>query len=252
MRLATKGTETENLFEILANKLPVGLCIVQDGRFCYTNPTFQNITGYREDELLGRDSLELIVPEDKERVRENTIKMLKGERILPYQFRVTHKNGSIKWIMESVVTIRYSGRWATLGNFIDITERNQAEEALQAERNKLQSLIDAMTDAFNIIDRDYNVIYQNKLAKRLFGDRMGEKCYLAFEGNKNVCDGCPVKEAFKYGESYTAERRIVTPSGGVIFWENTANPIRDAEGRVVSCLELASDVTKRKQMEETL
>jgi hypothetical protein len=34
--------------------------------------------------------------------------------------------------------------------------------------------------------------------------------------------------------------------------ENTANPIRDAEGRVVSCLELARGVTKRKQMEETL
>jgi two-component system NtrC family sensor kinase len=252
MRLAAKGTETENLFEMLANKSLVGVCIVQDGRFCYTNSTFQNITGYSEDELLGRDSLELIVPEDRERVRENTIEMLKGERILPYQFRATHRNGSIKWIMESVVTTRYSGRWATLMNLIDITERKQAEEALQAERNKLQSLIDAMSDAFNMIDTDYNVIYQNKLAKKLFGDRIGEKCYLAFEGNKNVCDGCPVKEAFKYGESHTAERKIVMPSGQVIFWENTANPIRDAEGSVVSCLELARDVTKRKQMEETL
>ena len=252
MRLATKGTETENLFETLANKSPVGLCIVQDGRFCYTNPAFQNITGYREDELLGRDSLELIFPEDKERVRENTIKVLKGEHILPYEFRVTHKNGSVKWVMESVVAIRYSERWATLGNFIDITERRQAEEALQAERNKLQSLIDAMTDVFYIVDRDYNVIYQNKLAKRLFGDHMGEKCYLAFEDNKTVCDGCSVKQAFEYGESHTAERRTVTPSGEVIFWENTANPIKDAEGRVVSCLELARDVTKRKQMEETL
>ena len=35
-------------------------------------------------------------------------------------------------------------------------------------------------------------------------------------------------------------------------WENTANPIRDAEGRVISCLALARDVTKRKQIEETL
>jgi len=34
--------------------------------------------------------------------------------------------------------------------------------------------------------------------------------------------------------------------------ENTANSIRDAEDRVVSFLELARDVTKRKQMEETL
>ena len=252
MRLVTKRAETENLFEILANKSPVGLCIIRDGRFCYTNPAFQDIIGYREDELLDKDFLELIVPEDKEMVRENTIKVLKGERILPCQFRVTHRNGSTKWIMESVVTIRYRGRWAILGNFIDITGRKQAEEALHAERNKLQSLIDAMTDAFNIIDRDYNVIYQNKLAKRLFGDRMGEKCYLAFEGNKNVCDGCPVKEAFESGEPHTAERKIITPSGEVIFRENMANPIRDADGRIVSCLEVAKDVTKHKQMEETL
>jgi PAS domain S-box-containing protein len=252
MRLATKRAETENLFEILANKSPVGLCIVRDGRFCYTNPAFQDIIGYGEDELLGKDFLELIVPEDKEMVKENTIKVLKGERILPYQFRMTRKDGSIKWIMESVVTIRYRGRWATLGNLIDITERKQEEEVLHTERNKLQSLIDATTDAFNVIDRDYNVIYQNKLAKRLFGDHMGEKCYLAFEGNKNVCDGCPVKEAFESGESHTVERRTVTPSGAVVFWEYTANPIRDAEGRVVSCLEVARDVTEHKQMEETL
>jgi PAS domain S-box-containing protein len=252
MRLATKGTETENLFETLANTSPVGLCIVRDGRFCYTNPAFQSITGYGEDELLGRDPLEFIVPEDKERVRENTIKVLKGERILPYQFRMTHKDGSVKWIMESAVTIRYRGRWATLGNLIDITERKQEEEVLHAERNKLQSLIDATTDAFNVIDRDYTIVYQNKLAKRLFGDHMGEKCYLAFEGNKNVCDGCPAKQAFESGESHTAERRTVTPLGAVIFWEYTANPIRDAEGRVVSCLELARDVTEHKQTEETL
>jgi PAS domain S-box-containing protein len=252
MRLAIKRAETENLFEILANKSPVGLCIVRDGRFCYTNPAFQSITGYGEDELLGRDPLELIVPEDKEMVRENTIKVLKGERILPYQFRMTHKDGSTKWIMESIVTIRYRGRWATLGNLIDITERKQEEEVLHAERSKLQSLIDATTDAFNVIDRDYNVIYQNKLAKRLFGDRMGEKCYLAFEGNKNVCDGCPVKEAFESGEPHTTERRTVTPAGAVVFRENTANPIRDTEGRIVSCLEVARDVTKHKQMEETL
>jgi PAS domain S-box-containing protein len=252
MRAAVKGIETENLFEILANKSPAGLYIVQDGKFCYTNPTFQNTTGYRADELLGRDSLELIVPEDREMVRDNTIKMLKGELTTPYQFRVTHKNGSIKWVMESVVTVQYHGRRATLGNFIDITERKQAEEVIQVERNKLQSLIDAMTDALNIIDRDYNIIYQNEPARRPFGDRMGEKCYLAFEGNKEVCDGCPVKEAFKDGESHTAERRTVTPSGDVIFRENTASPIRDAEGKVVSCLELTRDVTKRKQMEETL
>jgi len=131
MRLATEVMETENLFEILTNKSPVGLYIVQDGKFCYTNPTFQSTTGYTEDELVGRDALDLVVPEDRERVRENAIKMLKGELALPYQFRVTHKNGSIQWVMESVSSVQYRGRRATLGNFVDITERKQVEEKVQ-------------------------------------------------------------------------------------------------------------------------
>jgi len=43
---------------------------------------------------------------------------------------------------------------------------------------------------------------------------------------------------------------VVTPSGEVTFWENTANPVRDSAGKIVSCLELARNITERKQAEE--
>jgi PAS domain S-box-containing protein len=252
MRLAVKETETEDLFAILANKSPVGLYIVQDGKFCYTNPTFQSTTGYTEDELLGMDALELVVLEDRERVRENAIKMLKGDIASPYQFRVIHKTGSIKWVIESVVSIQYCGRRATLGNFIDITERKQAEEELQTEKNKLQSLIDALEYTLTIQDTEYNIIYQNEPSKIASGgDHLGEKCYRAYEGRETVCDGCPVKKAFKDGKSHTSERRTAIAEKAA-FWENTASPIRDAEGRIVACLELARDITKHKQAEEAL
>jgi len=72
MRLVTKGTETENLFEILANKSPVGVCIMQDGKFCYINSYFSATTGYTLDELVGNDSFVIVFPEDREAVRENT------------------------------------------------------------------------------------------------------------------------------------------------------------------------------------
>jgi PAS domain S-box-containing protein len=252
MRLAVKETETENLFETLANKSPVGLYIVQDRKFCYTNPTFQNTTGYREDELLGTDSLELVAPEDKEKVKENAIKTLKGEYILPYQVRVIHKNGSMRWVMESVTAIQYRGRRATLGYFVDITERKQVEEGLQAERNKLQSLIDAMADTVTIQDKEYNIIYQNEPSRIASGgDHLGEKCYRVYEGRESICEDCPVEKAFKDGKSHTAERKTVI-SGKIAFWENTVNPIRDAGGRIVSCLELTRDITERKRMEEAL
>jgi len=427
MRLAVKETETKNLLETLANKSPVGLYIVQDGRFCYTNPTFQSTTGYTEDELVGIDALDFVVPEDRERVRENAIKMLKGGLTLPYQFRVTHKDGSIKWVMESVVSVQYLRKRATLGDFIDITERKQVEEkvqhlnlvlrairdinqliargtdrdgllkgacdtfvktrgyysawialldesgklvtaaeaglgksflqvmerlkrgelthcgckvlekagvlvmkdvssecedcpvakedtgrgamsvrleyggkvyglmtvyippvraagkeehdlleeiagdiafalhsmkqeqerkrveeTLQAERNKLQSLIDAMEDTLTIQDTEYNIIYQNETSRIASGgDHLGEKCYRVYESRDKVCDGCPLEKAFKDGKSHTADR-MTTIGGKVTFWENTANPIRDAEGKIVSCLEITRDITERKKQEQAL
>jgi two-component system NtrC family sensor kinase len=134
----------------------------------------------------------------------------------------------------------------------DITVRKQIEDELQAEKNKLQSVIDALVDHLTIRDKDYNLIYQSESSQGVFGNHLGEKCYRVYEGQDELCDSCPVEKAFKDGKSHTSERKTVTPSGEVIFWETTANLIRDAKGEIVSCLEVARDITARKQAEEKL
>jgi len=131
------------------------------------------------------------------------------------------------------------------------SSRKQAEEALPAEHNMLLSLMDAMDYTVTIQDPEYNIIYQNEASRIASGgDHLGEKCYRAYEGREKMCDGCPVEKAFKDGKSHTSERMVVTPSGEVTFWENTANPVRDSVGKIVSCLELARNITERKQAEE--
>jgi len=131
-------------------------------------------------------------------------------------------------------------------------ERKQVEEELQAEKNKLQSVVDAIEYGLTIQDTDYNIIYQNELLTKIFGHHLGEKCYRVYEGKEKVCDGCPAEKAFRDGKSHTSERKVVMPSGEINFWENTANTVRDARGEVVSCLEITRNITERKQVEEAL
>jgi len=127
----------------------------------------------------------------------------------------------------------------------------QAEEALQVEHHKLPSLMDAMEYIITLQDTEYNIIYHNEQARIASGgNHVGEKCYRAFEGKERMCDGCPVEEAFKDGKSHILEKQGVLPSGELSFWEITANPIRDAKGRVVSCLEIARNITEYKRSEE--
>ena len=207
-----------------------------------------------KDELLGRNALELVAPRDRERIAASMRKAIKEGAIRGVEYTLLKADGTeFPGELSSSVLRDASGNWVghiTIAR--DITERKQAEEALQAEKNKLQSLIDAIEDGFNIRDTDYNLIYQNEAERIICGDHIGEKCYRVYEGKEKVCDGCPVEKAFKDGKSHTSERRVVMPSGEVTFWENTANPIRDAEGRIVSCLEVTRNITERKQAEEAL
>ena len=123
--------QSKELFRILFYRSPIGTYIIQNGHFRLVNRQLAYILGYDEDELIGRLSLSFILPEDRDAVRENAIKMLKGGCSLGYEFRVVNKQAKIKWVMETVVPVYYRRKRATLGSLIDVTERKQMEERLQ-------------------------------------------------------------------------------------------------------------------------
>ena len=133
--------QAEQLFVTLAAGSPTGIYISQDGKFEYVNPRFQAFLGYGEDELSGTDPLSYVLPGDRDLVRANALRMLKGERIYPYEYRVINKTGETRWVMETVTSIQYRGKRAILGNFMDITERKQLERKMveYEEINKLKS-----------------------------------------------------------------------------------------------------------------
>jgi two-component system, OmpR family, aerobic respiration control sensor histidine kinase ArcB len=106
---------------------PVGLYIVQDHKFVFVNKQFREVTDINANERV----LLRVLPEDRETVRENAIKMLKGERLTPYQYRVKRNDGKIRWMREGVVSVQYQGKRATLGHSMDITDRIDAEAKLR-------------------------------------------------------------------------------------------------------------------------
>lgn len=127
----------EERFRVLADHSPVGIYISQDGRLQYVNPRYADYTGFSESELIGTDPMLLVYADDRISVRESAIAMLKGERENEYEYRVVTKNGDVRWIMESLVSIEHNGRRAVLGNFVDITGRKQAEDLQQRTLEEL-------------------------------------------------------------------------------------------------------------------
>jgi PAS domain S-box-containing protein len=120
--------QAEELYTTLASSSPISVYILQDRKFIFTNPKFQKDTGYTEKELLDISPADTVLPEDRERYRQNSIEMLRGERLQPYEYRYITKTEKIGWALERVSSITYNGKQAILGTTMDISERKQAEE----------------------------------------------------------------------------------------------------------------------------
>lgn len=136
----SQSRRDEEIVRIFRSSTPIGLFIVQDGRFKFVNEYFRSVTAGSPDELINTESMKLVHPEDKEMVRENAIKMLKGGGYSPYKYRILSKDGKIRWLLEGVVSIQYQGGRAVLGHSMDITERELAQEKLKEAYEKERRL----------------------------------------------------------------------------------------------------------------
>lgn len=139
LRDITDRKRARELFTALSVSSPVGTYIVSDGKFLFTNPGFRRLVGYSEDELSKKDPLDLVAPEDRERVRQAAVKMLKGDSSSSYEYGIVNKAGETRWVMETVNSIQYQERRAALGNLVDISERKQMEQKLKQTLAELES-----------------------------------------------------------------------------------------------------------------
>ena len=134
---------TEEKYKTLVESSLTGIFIHQDGKYVFMNDRFGDTHGYQPEELLGRDPLTLIHPDEREALRQVLSKRLKGEGAPNrYEVRRLKKDGETIWCEMMATRIEYAGRPAIMGNIIDITERKQAEEALLESTLRMQLAYD--------------------------------------------------------------------------------------------------------------
>ena len=129
--------ESEERFRELAEMMPETVFEVDlEGKLTFVNRNAFNYFGYTLQDLKkGLKSIDMIIPEDRERAQDNIGKILKGEKSGLNEYRALRKDGSTFPVMINSAPIFKEGKPAGLrGLIVDITERKKAEE----ERRKLE------------------------------------------------------------------------------------------------------------------
>ncbi len=251
----TEHKQAEELFRTLAESSPTGVYIIQGGKFQYVNPRLQQLTGYSANELAGDDYLKFVIPEDRDTVRKNARKMLKGERSSPYEYRYFDKDGQVKWAMERVVSFKYQEKRATLGYAMDITERKQVEEALKREKEYTQGILNTIQTIVLTLDKEGRILYFNQYMEEISGYTVEEvrgkdwlETFLPARDRKRI------RKLFITAASGIKTRgninTILTKDGQELLIEWYDTTLKDEDGNIIGVLATGQDITERKQAEE--
>src|ERR1035437_3982627 len=144
--------ESEAKFRGLVSQSLVGIVLVEDGKFSYSNAKFDEIFGYSSDEIRGMGPLQTAVESDRGLVTDNIDKRLSGEvDQLGYVFHGLRKNGSVIDIECHSSVMNVGNRLLLISLLMDISERTRAERAVQVLQEELreQSTHDALTGLYN-------------------------------------------------------------------------------------------------------
>jgi PAS domain S-box-containing protein len=225
-----------------------------------------------------------IFVDDRLKLR-SAIANARDDGILRAEFRVTHPDGSLHWLVAKGQAARDSTgavRWLR-GTCFDITERKVLEvrllalgEALEARvrertqeleasyarlresERRFRLLVEGVTDyAIYMLDPEGNVVNWNPGAERLKGyastEILGQHFsrFYTEEDRRNGLPGRFVGQAIATGK-YEGEGWRVRKDGSRFWASVVIHAVRDADGQLVGFAKVTRDLTERREAEEQL
>jgi len=238
------------------------IVVAQDGMLRLVNRRAVEFTGYPEQELLSHSFLAFIHPDDRAMVMERYQKRIKGEESPSrYTFRLSPRDGSIRWVELSVAAIDWDGRPATLNFLTDITERKRAEKVRWESVERFRHISELITDfAYSCSkapDGPFVIDWITGAIEKITG-------YTAQEIHDMTCwrflvieDDLPVFNrdviGLSPGESTRSEIRIRGKDGRIIWLASFAECVTDPHDP--TCYLLyggCRDISLRKQTDEAI
>jgi len=218
-----------------------------NGVFTYVNPAASKVLGYEAHTIVGRNFMELIAEEDRQRVEERLRAQFRERAASTYhEFRALPRDGRELWIGQHVQLLA-KDRWVLGFQAVarDITEDKRAQRALEKERRQLHQIVARAPMAMAILDAGGRYLVHNDQWLR-YWNPAGRTLVGAVHRELFPNDDDELADAWRRalrGESVSrAEDRFPLSSGAQIYVSWSLDPWHEPDGTVAGVVATVKDV----------
>ncbi len=132
----------EEHYRTLVNLATMSIMIVADGKLVFANPVTSEISGYSQEELIGRDFITLISPSERKRVGQFYTSRLMGETApVVYETQALKKDGTTTDIEVTARQLDYRGKPSVQVIVQDISQSKHAEREMLSVQETLREKV---------------------------------------------------------------------------------------------------------------
>ncbi|MCP3955417.1 MAG: response regulator [Desulfobacterales bacterium] len=171
--------------------------------------------------------------------RKETLRYADGSQfpVIVHTAPITNTSGELELVLEISV---------------DISEVQRLQEELRSSRERYQQLFDEVPCYISVQDRNFKLTAVNRKFKETFGEHHGEPCFQSYKNRQGICADCPVEKTFEDGRSHQSEMVVTANSGRQINVLVSTAPIYDAAGEIAHVMEMATDITQIRKLQDHL
>ncbi|WP_300463222.1 PAS domain S-box protein [Desulfobacula sp.] len=241
------------LSDLIAQNIPMGVILTQDGNICHMNNWAYTFTGYSVTEIENRSFLELVHPEDHESLitRYNAI-MTGQDHPGGQRYRILGRKGELFWVRFKSRIVEHCGRPALISFMVDETQSKIHEESLKKSEEKYRDLMENLAEGIVVV-REGKICFMNKPLRNRLGLPLESIAGTSFLRFIHVDDQAIVLDNYhrrikgeKLPDAY--EVKMVKPDGEELVCEIRPSLI-SWEGKPATQTAIL-DITDRKKSEQ--
>lgn len=135
---------------------------------------------------------------------------------------------------------------------VDAFEVRRLREDLRLTRERYRRLFEESPSYAAVIDRSMRVLEANRRFRADFGAHEGLRCHELYMHRSEPCPNCPAKRSFEDGLAHQAETVVTTSDGRKVNVLVVSAPLHDADGNISTVMELSTDITELRSLQDHL